>query len=319
MKLSLILMCWNTSHLLKRTIHTLSQQTMDDWELILIDDNSQDDVWGAVKLYQDDIKIHYHRLEHDFGMRGNTASINYGLDQAQGHVVMWSTPEVMLPMNALRAAYDVLTQRPDELLWVTVPSHGLSIDVQLLIDSVPWHENVHAIKQLVGMTRPEDWDSVWFNLNFYEHGRRDGKSKRELGIPYGNNQTVAVVRETFLSSIGTFPGFNDYGSDDCWVSSERKKAGYRDITLWDQEAYHQWHPPCQFWMALGNAPNWNARGHSTCNPTGDPRVPEGGTCQTWDQGSTDPLTDEQVADMLKMHEVVTATGFRYGDGGVICP
>jgi len=298
-------------------MHTFSRQTMDDWELIVIDDNSQDDVKGTVMPYMDDLRIRYFRLEHDFGMRGNTASINFGLERAKGDVVMWSTPEVMLPPDALQAAYDVLVQRPDELLWVTIPSHGLSIDVQFLIDSVPWQQDVHRIKQLVGMTNPEDWDSVWFNLNFYENGRRDGKSKRELGIEFGNNQTVAVIRNTFREKIGTFPQFGDYGSDDPWIASERKRAGYRDVTLWDQEAYHQWHPPCQFWMALGNAPNWNAKGHSTSNPTGDSRVPENGTCQTWDQGNTDPLTDEQVADMLKMHEVVTATGFRYKGGGVI--
>ena len=43
MKLSLILMTYNTSHLLARTLQTLRQQALDDWELIVIDDNSEDE------------------------------------------------------------------------------------------------------------------------------------------------------------------------------------------------------------------------------------------------------------------------------------
>ena len=49
MKLSLILMTYNTSHLLARTLQTLRQQALDDWELIVIDDNSEDDVEGTLR------------------------------------------------------------------------------------------------------------------------------------------------------------------------------------------------------------------------------------------------------------------------------
>ena len=313
MKLSLILMCWNTSHLLERTMHTLAQQTLDDWELIVVDDMSQDDVEAVFDRHELPVQKVYFRLHHDLGMRGNTASINHGVKSARGDVVMWSTPEVMLPPGALEAAYRTIQERPDDLLWVTVPSHGLSKELQPLIDTVDWRTDVHNIKKLVSDTPPDHWDSIWFHLNFYHGGNRDGSRRSQ----YGNNQTVAVDRAQWLEHIGSFPLFADYGTDDPWISGKRNSEGYEDVTLWDQEAYHQWHPPCQFWMALGCAPNWNANGHTIARLSDDDRVPEGGTCETWDKGSHDKLTDAQIRDMLSLANIVTDTGFRYKGGSSI--
>jgi len=310
MKLTLFLMVWNTSHLMARTLETLKKQTIDDWELLIIDDNSEDDVQKVLQENGDGLPIKYHRLEHDMGMRGNTFSLNYGLEHATGDVVMWSTPEVMLPPRALERAYEENIYT-DQLMWVTVPSHGLTAEIQLLIDTVDWRSDIDNIKHLLDDVPEDHWNSVWFNLNFHANGRLSQPSRQEMGKEYGNNQTVAVMREQFIQEIGTFPYFLDYGSDDPWISRVRKEHGYRDLTLWDQEAYHQWHPTCQYWMAQGKAPHWNKWGHSTVNILGDSRVPEDGTCNIWDAGKTDSLTDDEKQRALSQRDVVVATGFRY--------
>jgi glycosyltransferase involved in cell wall biosynthesis len=310
MKLSLILMVWNTSHLLARTLETLKGQTIDDWELIIVDDNSEDDVEKVLRQNGEGLPVRYCRLEHGMGMRGNTVSLNYGIRKAVGDIVMWSTPEVMLPPDTLKVAYDT-HMATDEWLWVTVPSHGMTSDLQLRIDDVDWRSNVHNIKSLLDGTAPEDWDSVWFHLNFHPHGRRDEKSKREIGQEYGNNQTVAVNREAWKEKIGSFPYFLDYGSDDPWIASKRKHHGYTDLTLWDQEAYHQWHPTSQFWMAQDKAPYWNFKAHTIDNLLGDPEVPPGGTCETWDLGDRSPMGDGPKREAMEQERMVTATGFSY--------
>lgn len=309
MKLSLILMVWNTSHLMARTLHTLQGQTItDEWELLIVDDMSMDDVRETIAEHGDGLPVKYHRLEHDHGMRGNTASINFGIERARGEIVMWSTPEVMLPPDALRRVCEVHDGRSGEKLFVTIPSHGLTANVQLRIDTVDWHSDVHSIKSLLDGVSFDHWDSVWFHLNFYEHGRPDtGKQKRE----YGNNQTVAVNRHVWLSTIGSFPLFLDYGSDDPWLLDERRRHGFRDVTLWDQEAYHQWHAHSQYWMAQGFAPNWNMRGHTIKNVANDPRVPQGGTCTIWDGGNRSKLTEEEAQRALGIHDAVVATGFKF--------
>jgi len=307
MKLSLILMCYNTAYLLGRTLETLQKQTLDDWELIIVDDNSEDDVLLTLARHGAGLPIQYHRLEHDFGMRGNTFSINYGVEQAQGHVVMWSTPEVMLPPGALQAAYDAHVAAPSERLWVTIPSHGLTAGMQLRIDTVNWREDIHSIKRLVADQSPESFDSRWFYTNFHKDGRRDQPRKKE----YSNNQTVAVVRQTWLDTVGSFPLFMDYGSDDPWAGGARREHGFKVVTLWEQEAYHQWHPFAQFWMAQGKAPNWNRWGHTTSNLMNDPRVPDGGTCEIWDKGDRSPLTEAEKAHEYEVvAPLVAAVGYR---------
>lgn len=307
MKLSLILMCWNTAYLLGRTLETLQKQTLDDWELIIVDDNSEDDVLQVLARHGAGLPIQYHRLEHDFGMRGNTYSINYGVEQAQGYVVMWSTPEVMLPSGALEAAFDAHASALGELLWVTIPSHGLTAEMQLQIDLVDWRKDIHNIKR-AGVDLPLDsFASKWFWLNFYECGRQDWSKKKE----YSNNQTVAVVRQAWLDTVGSFPLFMDYGSDDPWAGGARRKHSFKVVTLWEQEAYHQWHPFAQFWMAQGKAPNWNRRGHTTSNLMNDPRVPEGGTCEIWDEGDRSPLTEAEKAHEYEVvAPLVAAVGYR---------
>lgn len=307
MKLSLFLMVWNTSHLMGRTLETLKKQTMDDWELLIIDDKSEDDVAKCLREHGDGLPIAHHRLEHDMGMRGNTFCLNYGIEHAIGDVVMWSTPEVMLPPGALKAAYDALHSR--RLVWVTVPSHGITHDLQLRIDDVDWKTDIHRIKELVNGYGPDDWDSKWFYLNFHLDGRKDRTTRKEANQPFANNQTVAVRRQQWIDGIGPFPYFLDYGTDDPWVSERRKAKGYYDHTLWDQEAYHQWHATMQYWMAQGKAPNWNAGGHTTSNLLNDPLVPDGGTADIWDGGDKSGLTEEQAAQVIKdLEHLVKATG-----------
>ena len=68
-RVSVVVACWNTAHLLKRTLYTLTKQTYDDFECIVIDDNSEDDVEAAVAPYRDRLIINTHHLVHNLGMR----------------------------------------------------------------------------------------------------------------------------------------------------------------------------------------------------------------------------------------------------------
>ena len=308
-RLSLILMVWNTAHLLERTLCTLeTQDTAFNWELIVVDDNSLDDV-PAVLNKHTSLPIRYFRLEHDMGMRGNTVSSNYGVCKARSsEVVMWSTPEVMFSPGTLQAAWE--TARVDEPRWVTVPSHGISHDIQVGIDETDWRNNISCLDTLANLAPVDHWDSAWFYLNFYDNGRRDTPSKRERGIEYGNNQSVAVNKSIWNKKIGRFPYFLDWGSDDPWIAGKRRKEGYRDITLWDYPGYHQWHINCQYWMAQGLAPHWNKFAHTIDNVLGDPEVPPGGTCELWDGGNREKMTKEEIESTKGGKYWVEATGYR---------
>lgn len=297
-RLSLILMVWNTAHLLGRTLKTLEQQDTD-FEILVVDDNSEDDVAAIVATSS--LPIKHLRLEHNFGMRGNTESIRAGIEAATGDVVMWSTPEVMLSPLTLDAVVNTVSSKR----FVTVPSHGLTLGIQLQLDSVDWHSNINNIATLVAAS-DDDFTHRWFNLNFYQ----DGDTSKPHKQSYGNNQTVAVLKEQWLKDVGHFPRFYDWGSDDPWVSGKRREKGYTDVTLWEYPAYHQWHAKAQFWMAQGKAPHWNRFGHTMSNIANDPQVPAGGTCTIWDGGSHAQMTQQEIDSELSWSDWVDQTGFR---------
>lgn len=103
-ELSLCLAVWNTSHLLRRSVQTYLRQDIDSsrWELIVIDDNSLDDVQEAIAPLQGRLNVRYVRLNHSYGMRGNTVSFNTAFGMAHGHIIAETTPECMLPCDAVR-------------------------------------------------------------------------------------------------------------------------------------------------------------------------------------------------------------------------
>ena len=80
-KISLVICCWGTSHLLKRSVETYCNQDFraENFEIIAIDDNSYDDVYGALQFAIGKINLRYVRLTHGWGMRGNTMAFNTGL------------------------------------------------------------------------------------------------------------------------------------------------------------------------------------------------------------------------------------------------
>ena len=54
-------------HYLREAIESVTSQTYADWELIVVDDCSPDDIVGVVKPFLNDTRIHYYRNEKNCG------------------------------------------------------------------------------------------------------------------------------------------------------------------------------------------------------------------------------------------------------------
>ena len=226
-------MCvWNTSHLLKRSIHTYANQTMDkeDYELIIIDDNSFDDVLEIIKPYQDIMNIKYIRLDHDFGMRGNTESFNTAFENAEGDILAETTPETMFAEDILFKLIYPHLELPR--VFVAMKTYNLTPKIQLEIDSVDWKENIMNISKIEG------WRDPWVQSNV----------DRPL---FETHQTCSIRREVWkeINSGNGFPLFYDYGTEDPWYVGERKRLNIDNFTVKYMGLIHQWHTPFQYWMS----------------------------------------------------------------------
>lgn len=80
---SVVIPAYNRAHLLGRAINSVMSQTLDDWELLVVDDGSTDNTEEVVSAFQDP-RVKY--LRH-VSNRGATAARNTGIKAAVGEFV----------------------------------------------------------------------------------------------------------------------------------------------------------------------------------------------------------------------------------------
>jgi hypothetical protein len=279
-EISMCMAVWMTSHLLKRSVQSYLRQDIDPsrWELIIMDDNSPDDVRAAcAALEGSGLNYRIVRLDHSYGMRGNTVSFNTAFALALGHILAETTPETLLPHDGIRRLLEPHEAHPRA--FVAMKTYNLTIPGQQAIDTVDWASDAMNCAGL-----PE-WDSAWTQNNVrVKH--------------FGTHQTCSIRKGVFYEvwKGRGFPLFGDYGSEDPAYSGRRPQQGVIDITLPNEHmAVHQWHPPFQYWMAKGHAPYLNRWAHSTSNYLNDTsgEVPAGGTCEIWDRGSHEKVPADE--------------------------
>lgn len=95
--ISIVVPLFNYSMFIKDNIESICCQTIQDWELIIVDDGSTDNPYDIIKLYESD-KIKYIRLDENKGY-GNAK--NVGIRAANGEWVIVLDADDMLTKNSL--------------------------------------------------------------------------------------------------------------------------------------------------------------------------------------------------------------------------
>ncbi len=81
---SVVMPVWNRSNVVGRAIKSVLAQTCKDFELIVIDDGSDDAINDVVSPFLSD-KVKYYRTEH----RGVSAARNLGVRKAAGELIAY--------------------------------------------------------------------------------------------------------------------------------------------------------------------------------------------------------------------------------------
>jgi len=237
-KTSVVVAVFGTEHLFKRSIETYLNQTLpkDEWELIVVDDNAKGNVKEIIEPYKDKINIQYIRLEHPFGMRGNTISFNTAIQSMRGDVYCESTPEIMMIPEALELLTKPHFDAPDERIFVSLKTYNLTSDLQLQIDTVDWRSDLNNIQTL------ENFNNDW-TLN---------NTKPQYDV-FDGHQVCSMKLSDFrlLNNGMLWIRFADYGSDDAWQAGTRQSMGWKNITINDRSKYcfHQHHLPFNYFAS----------------------------------------------------------------------
>jgi hypothetical protein len=128
--------------LLERTLWLLRRQTYDDYEVLLLDDGSDEHIENMAGEGVD-----YERLR-PAGSRPRASNIAYvhGYRKCQGEFVILTHPEYMPPLNAVEkivGAYDGTAR-------LSAMALALPRDLTRALDDYPWKTNVHVFQTVPG-------------------------------------------------------------------------------------------------------------------------------------------------------------------------
>lgn len=153
MKLSIIIPIYNAAKTLNRCIESILKQSFTDYELILIDDGSNDESAAMCDAYQqmgENIKV-----KHQKNL-GLSAARNAGLKMAQGEYITFVDSDDSISDNTLQELMDELTQHPE---------------VDLL--EYPMQERIgHSTKERLLTFTPHEYDDAmeyWLKERAYHH------------------------------------------------------------------------------------------------------------------------------------------------------
>ncbi len=104
--ISLIIPCYNVAAKIGRCLDSIFKQSFKDFEVIIINDGSADDLEAALAPYRD--KIKYFRQEN----KGAPAARNFGFGQSRGEYVFLCDADVIMRPDMLEKMHQALIDNP---------------------------------------------------------------------------------------------------------------------------------------------------------------------------------------------------------------
>jgi glycosyltransferase involved in cell wall biosynthesis len=104
---------FNQEKFLSRAINSLLKQTLDNWELIIVNDGSTDNTFHVVQDFLEDKRIKYLQ---NVSNKGLGASINNALGIAQGKYIAYLPSDDIYYKDHLQSLYETLKKNPSASL-----------------------------------------------------------------------------------------------------------------------------------------------------------------------------------------------------------
>ena len=129
MKFSIIIPVFNRPDEVDELLESLCQQTVKDFEVLIIEDGSVKPCKDVCDKYANILDLHYYTKENS----GPGQSRNYGAERANGEFVIILDSDVVLPTGYLQAVEDELKQNPCEAFGGPDAAHPSFTPVQKAI------------------------------------------------------------------------------------------------------------------------------------------------------------------------------------------
>lgn len=107
-KVTIIMATYNRAHLIVETLHSIQNQTCEDWECLIIDDHGTDNTLEVITPILDkDFRFKFLKRPENY-KKGLPGCRNYGLDLAKGeYVIFFDDDDIVHPEN-LKISIEVI-------------------------------------------------------------------------------------------------------------------------------------------------------------------------------------------------------------------
>lgn len=106
-KVSVIIPTYNRAHLISETLKSVLDQSISQWECIIVDDGSTDNTKEVVEGFLGDKRFTYHSRPNNFS-KGAAGSRNFGFELSKGKYIQWLDDDDMLSKRKLEYQVTVL-------------------------------------------------------------------------------------------------------------------------------------------------------------------------------------------------------------------
>ncbi len=119
-RISVIMPVYNQANFVVRAVESLKLQTLKDWELLLINDGSDDNLKEAIQPYLSDFRIRYFENPANLGLG---ASLNFGLDYARHDFIAYLPADDVYYKDHLESLAENLSNEDSILAYSGVKHH----------------------------------------------------------------------------------------------------------------------------------------------------------------------------------------------------
>lgn len=102
MKLSIIIPCYNVARYVERAVGRALEQNLDDYEVIIVDDGSKDNLLEVCEQWNDEDRVRVIST-HNMGV---SHARNVGIEAAQGEYLFFADADDWMEANVLRTLYE---------------------------------------------------------------------------------------------------------------------------------------------------------------------------------------------------------------------
>ena len=233
---SIICSTYNRAKYLRRSIETWTKQNFPlPYEIIIVDDRSEDNTEQLVNSYKGKANVTYIKLSGKKGFRGHTVGYNRALCEARGKFCVFTHPEIMFPPDLLAKTYRAFDnqglirralEEEHRMDYITVKPFWLP---QVDVDEVDWRDNIYRLLSFLDFNQemeglPIDYRSQTMML------------RNEWG-----STTTFAMRRNDLKNIGGFFEFDMWGPDDINMSQRRNMFNMKSGIVQGCFVFHQNH------------------------------------------------------------------------------